>query len=174
VTSSSSPSPSVTDDPEGAEVFAECQAIRAQLPDHIRHRVHLASIPMDDIDRNAMIINALQGDAAIVVQKSLAEGFGLTVAEAMWKAKPVIASAVGGIQDQISTERTGLLLSDPANPAEFATVLRRLLSDNQLATRLGEAAHIRVRDHYLDDRQLTQTAALRQTLSSPDRPTVPV
>ena len=74
-------------------------------PTEIRGRVHLASIPMDDVDENAIIINALQRHAYIVVQKSLVEGFGLTVTEAMWKARPVIASRVGGIQDQIVHER---------------------------------------------------------------------
>jgi trehalose synthase len=155
----------VTDDPEGAEVFAECQAARAELPEPIRDRVHLASIPMDDIERNAMIINALQRQAAIVVQKSLAEGFGLTVTEAMWKGRPVIASAVGGIKDQIQSERTGLLVTSPADLDEFAGVLRRLLYDDILAARLGQAARERVREHYLDDRQLTQSASLFETLT---------
>jgi len=155
----------VTDDPEGAEVFAECQAARAGLPEQIRDRVHLASIPMDDTERNAMIINALQRQAAVIVQKSLAEGFGLTVTEAMWKGKPVIASAVGGIRDQIHSERTGLLVSSPADLDEFADVLRRLLYDDILAARMGLAAHERVRELYLDDRQLTQSASLFEALT---------
>jgi len=154
----------VTDDPEGAEVFAQCQAARSELPADIRERVHLASIPMDDIERNALIINALQRQAAIIVQKSLAEGFGLTITEAMWKGRPVIASAVGGINDQITSERTGLLVSHPGDPAEFADALRRLLYNDILAVSLGQAAHERVRDYYLDDRQLTQTAILFESL----------
>jgi trehalose synthase len=166
----------VTDDPEGAEVFAQCQAARAELPELIRDRVHLASIPMDDIERNAMIINALQRQAAIIVQKSLAEGFGLTVTEAMWKGRPVIASAVGGIKDQIQSERTGLLVTGPADPGsnsdpasredldEFADVLHRLLYDDILAARLGRAARVRVREYYLDDRQLIQSASLFEAL----------
>ena len=59
---------------------------------------------MADPDENAAIINALQRHATVVVQKSLAEGFGLTVTEAMWKARPIVASAVGGIADQIDTK----------------------------------------------------------------------
>ena len=62
------------------------------LPETVRRRVHLASLPMADSDENAAIVNALQRHAAVVVQKSLAEGFGLTVAEAMWKVRPVVAS----------------------------------------------------------------------------------
>ena len=85
----------------------------AAVPDSIRGRVHLASIPMDDVDENAIVINALQRHATVAVQKSLVEGFGLTVTEAMWKSRPMIASRVGGIQDQIVDERDGLLVDDP-------------------------------------------------------------
>ena len=70
-----------------------------------RARIHLACLPMDDVEENAAMVNALQRRADVVVQKSLAEGFGLTVAEAMWKARPVVASRVGGIQDQIDRRR---------------------------------------------------------------------
>ena len=80
-----------------------------------RSRVHLACLPMADIEENAAIVNALQRHATVVVQKSIPEGFGLTVAEAMWKARPVVASAVGGIQDQIEDGVTGLLLDDPTD-----------------------------------------------------------
>ena len=76
-------------------------------------RVHLVSLPMDDLDENAAMVNALQRRADIVVQKSLAEGFGLTVAEAMWKRRPVIGTRVGGIQDQIVDGVSGLLVDDP-------------------------------------------------------------
>ena len=78
----------VADDPEGAEVLAESRAARAALPRGAARRVHLACLPMDDVEENAAIVNAIQRRADIVVQKSLAEGFGLTVAEAMWKAAP--------------------------------------------------------------------------------------
>ena len=100
----------VDDDPEGSAVFAECLALLVSLPEARRARIHLASIPMDDVDENAIIVNALQRHAHHVVQKSLVEGFGLTVTEAMWKARPVIASRVGGIQDQIIHDRDGLLI----------------------------------------------------------------
>jgi NADP-dependent 3-hydroxy-3-methylglutaryl-CoA reductase len=150
----------VTDDPEGAEVLAECRARWQALPAELQPRVHLASIPMDDVDENAIIVNALQRHAYAVVQKSLVEGFGLTLTEAMWKAKPVIASAIGGLQDQIADRRDGLLLADPADLDSFAGLLEQLLTDEPLATRLGAAAHARVRSEYLPDRHLDQYVEL--------------
>ena len=95
-------------------VYAGAARAGAALPAAARERVHLALLPMDDVEENAVIVNALQRRAAVVVQKSLAEGFGLTVAEAMWKSRPVVASRIGGIQDQIEHGETGLLLDDPA------------------------------------------------------------
>ena len=68
---------------------------------------------MDDVDENAIMVNALQRYARVIAQKSLGEGFGLTVAEAMWKARPVVASRIGGIQEQIVHGESGLLLDDP-------------------------------------------------------------
>ncbi|MGZ5398381.1 MAG: glycosyltransferase [Nocardioides sp.] len=150
----------VTDDPEGAEVLDECREARNRLPEAIRRRVHLASIPMDNVDENAIIVNALQRHASVVVQKSLAEGFGLTVTEAMWKGRPVVASRLGGIQDQIVDGRDGLLLDDPTDIDEFAQVLRRPLADPRLADRLGAAAHARVLEEYVGDRHLQQYAVL--------------
>jgi trehalose synthase len=156
----------VTDDPEGAQVFAECLDAWQRLPAGVRERVHLASVPTDDPERNATIVNAIQRHAAVVVQKSIAEGFGLTVTEAMWKGRPVIASGVGGILDQISDGRDGLLIADPHDLDAFAAAVERVLSDGQLARRLGEAAHLRVRDQYLGDRHLGQYAELFETVLS--------
>ena len=156
----------VTDDPEGADVLAECRALWSTVPDSIRGRVHLASIPMDDVDENAIIINALQRHAYLVVQKSLVEGFGLTVTEAMWKARPMIASRVGGIQDQIVHERDGLLIADPYDLDALAAAMARLLDDPQLADRLGAAGRGRVHDQFLGDRHLAQYVDLFERLST--------
>jgi trehalose synthase len=150
----------VTDDPEGAEVLAECRAQWHTVPEPIRRRVHLVSIPMDDVDENAIIVNALQRHAYMVVQKSLVEGFGLTVTEAMWKARPMIASRVGGIQDQIVDERDGLLIDDPYDLDEAAAAMARVLGDRTLADQLGAAASARVHDQFLGDRHLVQYAEL--------------
>jgi trehalose synthase len=146
----------VGDDPEGAEVLAECREQWQRLPDNTRRRIHLASLPMDDIDENATIVNALQRHATVVVQKSLAEGFGLTVTEPMWKERPVLASRVGGIQDQITHEKDGLLLDDPYDLDTFAALLQRVLGDQREARLLGVAARARVLDEFLGDRHLDQ------------------
>jgi trehalose synthase len=154
----------VTDDPEGAEVFEECRALRLERPLDVQRRIHLCSVPMDDVDENAFLVNALQRHAAVVVQKSLIEGFGLTVTEPMWKGRPVIASCVGGIQDQIVDGESGLLLRDPSDLDDFGLALDRVLSDADLAARLGEGARERVRDHYLGDRHLMQYVDLFEQL----------
>jgi trehalose synthase len=145
----------VTDDPEGADVFAESEAAWRELPADVRRRVHLALLPMDDAEENAVIVNALQRRADVVAQKSLAEGFGLTVAEAMWKGRPVVATRVGGIQDQIEDGRTGYLVA-PRDLRAFGDRVSGLLLDLHAAERMGEAARDRVRDLFLGPRHLGQ------------------
>jgi trehalose synthase len=157
----------VADDPEGAVVFAQvAQAWRA-LPDSIRDRVHLASLPTDDIQENAAIVNALQRHATIVVQKSLQEGFGLTVTEAMWKNRPVVASAVGGIQDQIVDGVSGVLLADPRDLEAFADTLCSLLADPAHMEELGKGARERVREHFLGVDHLLKYAELLAQIDEP-------
>jgi trehalose synthase len=107
------------------------------------------------------MVNAMQRHATVIAQKSLAEGFGLTVAEGMWKGRPVIGSAVGGIIDQIA-EGTGILLPGPADLAAFGSAARLLLADHAQAARLGQAAH--VREHYVGDVHLLRHAGLLGTL----------
>jgi trehalose synthase len=146
----------VTDDPEGVRVWEECVALWRDLPQHTQDRVHLASLPMDDVEENAMMVNALQRHASVVVQKSLEEGFGLTVTEAMWKGRAVVASAVGGIQDQISDGTHGLLLDDPTDLTAFSHALELLLHDHALVRRLGRNARRRAIAKYLAPRRLAQ------------------
>lgn len=144
----------VADDPEGAEIFDEVLAAFRALPDEIRARVELANLPMADADENAAIVNALQRHTTVIVQKSLQEGFGLTVAEAMWKVKPVIATNVGGISDQIEPNVSGILLRDPHDYAEFSAALGHVLENPAYAAELGHNAKRRVRDHFLNLRSL--------------------
>jgi trehalose synthase len=159
----------VTDDPEGASTYEEIARAWRDLTDAERRRVHVASLPMRDLEQNAAIVNALQTNAAVVVQKSLAEGFGLTVAEAMWKAHPVVASRVGGIQEQIEDGTSGVLLDDPTDLEAMGRAVTRLLDDPARAAAMGKAAQERVRRQFLSNRHLQQYAELLSRLPGSPR-----
>ena len=133
-----------SDDPEGDQVLAEVRELAGDDPD-----VHILQLPPD----SHRTINALQRAADIVLQKSIREGFGLTVTEAMWKGKPVIGGDTGGIRLQVVDHHTGFLVSTP----EGAALRIRYLLHNH--DRLGEmAAKARefVRDNFLLTRQLRE------------------
>jgi trehalose synthase len=149
----------VTDDPEGAAVFGDCLLQWRELPAEARARILLVTLPLDDADENAAMVNALQRHAMVIVQKSLAEGFGLTVAEGMWKGRPVVGSAVGGIIDQIA-DGTGVLLPDPRDLKTFGIAVRELLDDPAEADRMGHAAQDYIREHYVGDVHLLRYADL--------------
>ena len=153
----------VSDDPEGAAVYGECLLQWHDLSPAARERILLVTLPLDDIDENAAMVNALQRHATVIAQKSLAEGFGLTVAEGMWKGRPVIGSAVGGIIDQIA-EGTGILLPDPADLAAFGGAARLLLGDPDQAARMGQAAQVHIRENFLGDVHLLRYGRLLGTL----------
>jgi trehalose synthase len=150
----------VSDDPEGAQVLQDAIELRKSLSDEARRNVHLVCLPLDDAEENAVIVNALQRNASVVVQKSIAEGFGLTVAEAMWKGRPIVATAVGGIQDQVVDGETGVLLADARDLDAYGAAVRGLLEDPERARRMGEAAKRRVRDQFLGARSLIDYLAL--------------
>jgi trehalose synthase len=163
------PDDGVADDPESTETFAEVHRRWASLRYPDARRVHLARVPMDDPAENAVVVNAVQRRSDVVVQKSLAEGFGLTVAEAMWKHRPVVASRVGGLQDQILDGASGLLVDDPTDLPAFGAALRRLVRDRPLARQLGDAARQRVRDHFLPVQHAEAEADLLDSvLARPD------
>jgi trehalose synthase len=155
---------SVDDDPEQPEVLADVQAARENIDRKIRDRIVVAEIPMRDLEENALIVNALQRRAGVVVQKSIAEGFGLTVAEAMWKSRPVVASRVGGIEDQIEDGSSGVLIDDPKDLPAFGSAIVALLADPERATRLGRQARLRVMREFLAPRYLVQQAELISSL----------
>jgi trehalose synthase len=146
----------VSDDPEGAGVLEEVTARRQELASDQRSRAHLVSLPVEDVEENAAMVNAIQRRSDVVVQKSLAEGFGLTVAEAMWKARPMVASRVGGIQDQIEDGVSGVLIDDPTDLEAVARAVDGFISDPDRAAAVGKAARQRVLDHYLGTRSLVQ------------------
>ncbi|MET0864964.1 MAG: glycosyltransferase [Nakamurella sp.] len=155
----------VSDDPEGAAAYQACIEGWRALPHEQRQRIHLACLPVADVEENALIVNALQRHATVVAQKSLAEGFGLTVVEAMWKARPVVATAIGGIQDQITDGHDGLLLADPTDLATFGKLVRQLLDDPEMAHRIGLAASQRAAD-FLPDLHLNAWANVLADLAA--------
>ncbi|MGA2983961.1 MAG: glycosyltransferase [Terriglobia bacterium] len=128
---------SADDDPEGEAVLSEVKEAAGDDPD-----VHILNLP----PWSPTEINALQQASTIIIQKSLREGFGLTVAEALWKKKPVVASAVGGIPLQIIHKHTGLLAHSVAGAAYQ---IRFLLSNPALAAKLAQQGHEHVREHFL-------------------------
>lgn len=126
-----------SDDPEGEVVLAEVREIAGGDQD-----IHILNLPPWSNPE----INALQRGSTIVIQKSLREGFGLTVTEALWKKKPVVASAVGGIPTQVIHKHTGML----AHSVEgTAYQIRFLLSNPEIARKLGENGHEHVREQFL-------------------------
>jgi trehalose synthase len=142
------------DDPEGGVVLEEVRNLAASDPD-----VHILDLP----PWSALEINALQRASTVIIQKSLREGFGLTVTEALWKKKPVVASAVGGIPAQVIHKHTGLL----AHSVEgTAYQVRFLLSNPGLAQKLGEQGHEHVREHFLITSNLKRYLALFLHLQS--------
>ena len=131
-----------TDDPEGEVVLNEVREYAADDPD-----IHILLLPPFS-DRD---INALQRIATVILQKSVKEGFGLTVSEAMWKGKPVIGGAVGGIPLQIIHGVTGFLV----NSAEGSAFrIRQLLNNQEMARKMGESAREHVRKNFLITRQI--------------------
>jgi trehalose synthase len=112
------------------------------------------------------MVNALQRRADVLVQKSVAEGFGLTITEGMWKGKPIVASRVGGIQDQIVDGESGLLIDDPHDLEAFGAAIRSLLADAELSARLGAAARERVMERFLAVGRLTEYVEVVATLMS--------
>ena len=156
----------VADDPEGATVLADLAKQRQAMPADIRSRVHLAVLPLDDIDENAAAVNAIQRRSDVIVQNSLAEGFGLTVAEAMWKERPVVGTRVGGIQEQIIDRETGLLV-EPGDGQGLAGAIRSLLDDADWAKALGAAGRERVKERFLVTGRLVDYLHIFESLVAP-------
>jgi trehalose synthase len=144
-----------SDDPEGEEVLDEVRTEAQGDPD-----IHIILLP----PTSSLEINALQRASTLVLQKSVREGFGLTVSEAMWKKKPVIGSAVGGIPAQIIPNLTGVLVHSIEGTAYQ---IRYLLSHPDVAKRLGEYGHEYVKEEFLITRNLRRYLLLFHALSHP-------
>lgn len=125
-----------TDDPEGVKVVEEVKEASKNDPD-----IHILLLPQDDL-----LINALQRGSTIILQKSIKEGFGLTISEALWKEKPVIASAVGGIPLQITHKYSGILTYTIDGTVSY---LKQLLNDPEYARQLGKNGKENVKNNFL-------------------------
>jgi len=143
-----------SDDPEGEEVLTRARERAKGHPE-----IHLLMLPPD----SNLDINALQRASAVIVQKSLKEGFGLTVSEALWKGRPVVASAVGGIPLQIKHHYSGLLVHSIEGAAH---AIKQLLRNPAYAARLGENGREHVRQHFLLTRHLRDYLLLFVTLGA--------
>lgn len=136
-----------TDDPEGVQVIEEVKEMAGNDKD-----IHILLLPQNDIE-----INALQRASDVILQKSLKEGFGLTVSEALWKAKPVVASAVGGIPLQISHKYSGLLCHC-VEGAAFA--VKQFLNSPEYAKKLGENGKEHIKNNFLITRHIKEYVLL--------------
>jgi trehalose synthase len=141
------------DDPEGAKVLAEVREEASGDAD-----THILLLPQNDIE-----VNALQRASTVIMQKSIKEGFGLTVSEALWKAKPVVASNVGGIPLQVKHKYSGLLCHS-VDGAAFA--LKQLLNNPKYAKKLGENGREHVRNNFLITRHIKDYMLLFLSLYS--------
>ena len=145
-----------TDDPEGQEVLQEVK--EAAGDDRDIHVIELP--PFSDLD-----INALVRGSTVVIQKSIKEGFGLTVTEALWKRKPVIGGAVGGIRLQLLNGVTGFLVHSPEGTANR---IIELLADREMREAIGDAGHRYVKDNFLTTRHIRDYLLLMLAIENKD------
>jgi trehalose synthase len=133
---------SATDDPEGEDTY---KRVLKQAQDMEDVEVLL------NVENNDLVVNALQAESRVVLQKSLREGFALTVSEALWKGVPVVASNVGGIPNQIKEGRNGFLVK---NIEECADKVAELLKNEKKRKEMGEYGREYVRENFLITRHL--------------------
>ena len=133
------------DDPEGWDIFHEVQK-------QAEKEIHAGDVLLLTTDNN-LLVNVLQRTSAVLIQKSIREGFGLTVTEALWKSRPVVASRIGGIPLQIENEKNGFLV-EPEDVDGCADRVVQLLKDSQMAEAMGAAGKETVREHFLITRLL--------------------
>jgi trehalose synthase len=143
------------DDPEGAEVLREVMERAGDEPD-----IKVLMLPPDA----HRAINALQRSAVVILQKSIKEGFGLTVTEALWKGKPVIGGACGGITLQVHDYHTGFLVHSPAGAAYRIRYLLRYAGKRE---RMGRTGREFVREHFLLTRHLRDYLTMLVFLDRP-------
>lgn len=156
---------SIADDPEGTEVLEQLREAYLGCDADVRRDIAILALPMRNPTVNALIVNALQRVSTIVVQNSLREGFGLTIAEAMWKGVPVLSNSKAcGPRQQVRDGVDGRLIADPEDAEEIGTALREMLRAERLDA-LGRSAQQRVHAHFLIYSQLRHWVHLLGTLT---------
>ena len=141
---------SIPDDPEALEVIESLKSAYVALPAEVQADVAMLALPMESRDQNALMVNALQRASSLVVQNSLREGFGLTVAEAMWKQIPVLTNRRAcGPRQQIRDGVDGRLADDPEDPEELCALLDRMLASPTEREVWGRNAQRRAYDEFL-------------------------
>ena len=151
----------VKDDPEALEVLAELTARYRALEPEVQRDVAIVNLPMGRRKENALMVNALQRCSDVVAQNSLREGFGLTVAEAMWKRKPVLGSATAfGVRQQVRDGLDGRLVDDPEDRESLALLMHDMLADTNELEELGRSAERRAHDEFLVFRELEKWLGL--------------
>ena len=156
---------SVADDPEGQLVFDDLCREWQQLPAELQQDIALLVMPEDNHD-SALIVNALQRCATVVVQNSIHEGFGLTVTEAMWKKALTVGADRGGIRAQIRDDENGKLITNPETPANVASVLETALTSADRRGTLVQNAQATVRNDFLIFQQIRRWFTLLNTVGS--------
>jgi trehalose synthase len=140
---------SVSDDPEGQEVFREICSRWQDLPPDIQRDIAVVTLPMASRHINALMVNALQRCSSIIAQNSVQEGFGLTVTEGMWKRAPILGTHAAGIQEQVNDGEHGRLLPTSDGPEAIAQTLHEMLRAEEKRTEWARNARRRVSDRYL-------------------------
>jgi trehalose synthase len=166
---------SIQDDPEARDVLEELIAAYARLEPEIQADVAMLSLPMTSLRQNALMVNALQQTATIVVQNSLREGFGLTATEAMWKRVPLLGSSACGLRQQVRDGVDGRLNPNPEDPDAIADVLVEMLGDPACRDAWARRGQRRVHDQFLVFAQLRSWLELLRrarhgTIQAPGRP----
>jgi trehalose synthase len=162
----------IQDDPEARDVLDELRAVYLSLPVTLREEIAILLLPMQSLEENALMVNALQRASTIVAQNSLREGFGLTIAEAMWKRVPILSnSRACGPRQQVRDGLDGRMIADPENRDQLRRALGEMLSDPARLERWGHSAQRRAHDQFLVFDQLrTWGKVLDPMVSRTDSP----
>jgi len=140
----------IADDPEGLEVFISLVDQICSYPKEIQKSIAMLSLPLDSRWQNALIVNALQRIASVVIQNSIREGFGLTLLEAMWKQRPTIATDACGLRQQMRPDVDGIMIFDPTQPKNVAKAINDMISVGEAKRQVfARNAKKRAIEHFL-------------------------